>query len=849
MAAFGWSVGDLVSALSVVLKVHEALKDAGGAADSYQESVSFLESLSLTLSMLVSFYEANLCKDDRAGVKSQIELIKSPIDAFTKRVKDKFESGLGIRPETGFRAKLKGHSRKVQWALWTDTECRKLSSKISAPLAAVQMSISLHTITVVSAIPGHVSTDIERMITSTIPTLLEKSMLPLKDRAFETYLDQIAHSTTIERSLASLSEALASRIGTAFERIREGDVQRSRKSEENCYALMGRIERMEGRLMQGLEAVPSHIFGDASTPKHQLIGSLADESRMLPPLASMDRARTQKYPFTDIPQPSKQSQPFHMLLHDINNIMENNPSENGLEHAHQVDFPTNIEFEASTRALNQPNFIQPNYQNEAVLRVPQGAWIEAGQHFQLFIRLLLRGFYDFFIQLWPLFTSLFLQLRVMQKCIIRFPSILSKDDITFIDALGRSRKLPYTVYGNWETFNRFLRTHYEKVPGETHVLENSYHITRQDGNIISDHQWQEEAVPNATISMAVSLNIGISGSRCPKCHSEISQNGRNLVQKSHLFVCPNSKCLLEFFFHHSSNRQRQPQFPVWLEVAGSIKRVQYSNMRRKVDTLTLSDGSIKHPYLSSDGPEPYQHLVRAENIERHAKDSDFKQNYTKILASRKKERADLEHYFKRVYIFANSWHPCRLCGFMDYKYPDDVERHMLLHHSRIYGCIFDFAGCEEAFADKAQWKCHINSQHLNWVCDVEECPNEKIHPMNHYHRDFFFFDRKQKVVRLQMMRDRALELLRVSMRERKEPPLKLCCSLETCSETFEGLGCWTSMIEHVAKHVKDDAVVIAEWYCGKLQIHYDRDELFLDWALSSGIVKRDGRGYKLKRLS
>lgn len=47
--------------------------------------------------------------------------------------------------------------------------------------------------------------------------------------------------------------------------------------------------------------------------------------------------------------------------------------------------------------------------------------------------------------------ALFLnQAKIMQRCISQLPSLLSKENITFVDALGRSRRIPYMTYGHWK---------------------------------------------------------------------------------------------------------------------------------------------------------------------------------------------------------------------------------------------------------------------------------------------------------------------------------------------------------------------------------------------------------------
>lgn len=433
MAAFGWSVGDLVSALSVAVKVHAALKDVGGAADSYRESVKFLESLSMTLRMLVGFYEANLCKNELADVQYQIELIKIPIEAFTQRIKVKFESSLSSHPESGFRAKLKGHSRKVEWALWTDAECRKLSSKVSVPLAVVQMNITIYTkcvqiryrilqclivlSAIVSAVPGHVSTIIESVINSAMPALIEHSILPLKDSAHENRLNQIINSTTIERNITTLPEAIAGRIEPAFEAIRQGEIQQSRKSEEYKYELMDRIEKLEGRLAQEIADVSLHMIGAAKSDKHRSI----DDYHTSSPQLHMILNHIEQSPVSEKSPSGEQSHPAHKLLRNNSSSLDNDLDMIGIS-LDQVEPRAINKLGALRGRLGPQALAESKTLNDATVQLPQSAWIEASQHFQLLfvnppvrfiritliilvcsIKLLLRGFYDLFTKLWYFF--------------------------------------------------------------------------------------------------------------------------------------------------------------------------------------------------------------------------------------------------------------------------------------------------------------------------------------------------------------------------------------------------------------------------------------------------------------
>jgi hypothetical protein len=47
--SFGWSAGDIASAIALLVKVGKALKNSDGAASEYQDTVEFLKSLVKTL--------------------------------------------------------------------------------------------------------------------------------------------------------------------------------------------------------------------------------------------------------------------------------------------------------------------------------------------------------------------------------------------------------------------------------------------------------------------------------------------------------------------------------------------------------------------------------------------------------------------------------------------------------------------------------------------------------------------------------------------------------------------------------------------------------------------------------
>ncbi|KAA8568924.1 hypothetical protein EYC84_007901 [Monilinia fructicola] len=546
MAGFGWSAGDLVSAISVIVEVSKALKDAGGAKEDYRESVAFLESLSVTLRLLYQYYEANLNQNELSEVKAQILLIQDPIDAFTKNVKLKYGSELGTQPGSRSRVALKGLSKKILWALWMKKESERLNGRIATPLAAIQMRLSTQIISMVSAVPRDVSTNIENIMRNTIPALLENSSAPPKLPENNNRMDQLASSSMIQQKLEMLPEILASRLEPEIDAILKRDDRQARELVEYHESLLNKMIQVEDRLQHEISTVPRQLSLATNMVIHEL--QVLSEATLL--------------------NRSLLDHRLERIQNQVSGQERNSNSENARG--------------SRNRSILDETGIQP--------------WREAGNHFKEFIRLILQGFYRLFFRLWPLFASFLVHLKVMQR--------LEGCRILYMET--------------W----RFLRSHYQGRPGESKVLARQYTIISQDGHFIEDSTWQRHAKPNAVISMAVVLSFHVLGNRCPKCNSSVDQ--KCLPGKGILITCPNRECLLEFFhtprkvtapetmkkrfrelgsstpsidckkdipFHESLDHSIVPNvnstFPIWLEVARSLKKVEYSNMREKSPTGTF----------------------------------------------------------------------------------------------------------------------------------------------------------------------------------------------------------------------------------------------------------------------
>src|SRR6266480_1870057 len=101
MAAFGWSVGDLVSATRVTYRIGRALRETDGAASDYRETVAFLNCLAVTLERLGSLNDIFVRLEDVRAIQAQVDLVREPVQEFTRNIEQTFEPNLGSQAATG----------------------------------------------------------------------------------------------------------------------------------------------------------------------------------------------------------------------------------------------------------------------------------------------------------------------------------------------------------------------------------------------------------------------------------------------------------------------------------------------------------------------------------------------------------------------------------------------------------------------------------------------------------------------------------------------------------------------------------------------------------------------------
>jgi hypothetical protein len=127
--AFGWSAGDILTAINFILDVASALDDISGSGHSYRTTTSFLEDLSEhALAPLLTCPALDAYPEYKASINKQVLAIKDPVTKFVNKVKG-LEKDLGV-PHKGRARFFKGWKGKLKWHFFTEKEAETLKEEI-----------------------------------------------------------------------------------------------------------------------------------------------------------------------------------------------------------------------------------------------------------------------------------------------------------------------------------------------------------------------------------------------------------------------------------------------------------------------------------------------------------------------------------------------------------------------------------------------------------------------------------------------------------------------------------------------------------------------------------------------
>ena len=138
---FGFSVGDFVGGIELLLDGIKSLRDTNGARDDYRELVRELEHLKNGLRSVEALYIDSTQPIQCSPAKDMVDDCLMRIDDFIQQ-NARF-SNLDSTPASRWTvAGLKDRWRMVQWALWKKADVVRFKSQVQQHVEAIQMLLA-----------------------------------------------------------------------------------------------------------------------------------------------------------------------------------------------------------------------------------------------------------------------------------------------------------------------------------------------------------------------------------------------------------------------------------------------------------------------------------------------------------------------------------------------------------------------------------------------------------------------------------------------------------------------------------------------------------------------------------
>jgi rubrerythrin len=124
--AFGWSAGDILSAINFIIEIANALDEVDGAAKQFREASVFLRDLNTTLKPLQTFTVLDTKPTYKKEIENQVEAIRTPIETFINDDDVKaLQKSLGV-VNTGHFRTFRDVKNKLKWQFSTSEKALNL---------------------------------------------------------------------------------------------------------------------------------------------------------------------------------------------------------------------------------------------------------------------------------------------------------------------------------------------------------------------------------------------------------------------------------------------------------------------------------------------------------------------------------------------------------------------------------------------------------------------------------------------------------------------------------------------------------------------------------------------------
>lgn len=139
--AFGFSIGDFISAIELCRKIAKALQDTDGASSEYQSVVIELHGLQNALSRLAALEPTQSNLNHVNAIRGMALACRVPLQEFLGKL-NKYDASLGAMSKL---PSIKAVARKAKWAIYMEAELKKIRAMVAAKMQCINILLSIHT--------------------------------------------------------------------------------------------------------------------------------------------------------------------------------------------------------------------------------------------------------------------------------------------------------------------------------------------------------------------------------------------------------------------------------------------------------------------------------------------------------------------------------------------------------------------------------------------------------------------------------------------------------------------------------------------------------------------------------
>lgn len=153
MASFGYSAGDIVALIALIIHITKTLKASGGAPAEYQDLAEDLNQLKLILQHIETLQPSASLAGYADAIRATALSCRLPLSEFLDSI-EKFRPALGSAGTASSTRTWHRAARKVQWTVTMTDDIAKLRPKITLKISTLLLLLAIPNAYVIALLVG-----------------------------------------------------------------------------------------------------------------------------------------------------------------------------------------------------------------------------------------------------------------------------------------------------------------------------------------------------------------------------------------------------------------------------------------------------------------------------------------------------------------------------------------------------------------------------------------------------------------------------------------------------------------------------------------------------------------------